>query len=347
MIIFVVLAIAAAASATGLIYQWLGTRRDRRSLPPPGELIEVDGLTMHVNVAGEGQPVVVFVSGISSSSLNWTALQRRVAACTTAVAYDRPGLGWSGPSRRNLTAAWHARALRDLLRTRGLPPPFVLVAHSFGSYIAQIFADRYEDDVAAVLLVDPIGWEEWVEPGRDARRLIQGATLFGRIGALLAALGIVRLAVRRFRAGAPGVGRAVLGGFGRQAVAAVSRVMGEVGKMPPEVWDAIQAHWSHPRAFLAMARQFAVLPASADEVRAHAASRTRPWSFPLVVLGAEQAPELKVRVQQEIATRSTAGEWIAAAGAGHWIHLDRPDAVMETLTRLIRRGAPGRSSPGS
>lgn len=347
----VALALVAAAA---LLYQGIGTRRDARRLPPPGRLVEVEGVTLHLRPLGEGAPAVVFVSGIAASCLNWWGLQRDLARSTRTVSYDRPGLGWSPLGPRGLTAADHARHLRAALAALGVAPPYVFVAHSFGAYVAALCADGDPEAVGGLVLVDPITWEEWIAPGQAERRVLRGGAAVARLGAALAALGVVRHAVRRFRRGSAGVGRAILGSFGARATEAVSRVMGEVGKMPPEVWDAVQAHWSHPRAFVAMARHFAALPQGAREV--HDAARDRPvrWSMPLVVLGAGDASPAKRTAQEALAAQSSRGRYVRVPDAGHWIHLDRPAAVREAVLEIaaaVRSADPvevgRRSSAGS
>jgi pimeloyl-ACP methyl ester carboxylesterase len=325
-----------AVVAAGLAFQWIGTRRDARRLPPPGHLYEVEGLRVHLHALGAGAPPVVFLSGIATSSINWSGAQREIARVTTAVAYDRPGFGWSGPGRAGLTAADHARHLRRVLRQEGLAPPYVLVAHSFGAYIAELFTAAHEAEVAGLVLVDPISWREWIAPDAARRRLLLGGQLFAWTGAVLSALGLVRFAVSRFRRGREGVGRALLGSFGREAVAAVSRVMGEIAKMPPDTWDAIQAHWSRPRAFLAMARHLRSLRASARQVRASTREQVAPWAMPLVVLAGARCPAEWRGAQQETAGRSSRGRFELVEEAGHWVHLDRPEIVHRTILEILR-----------
>jgi pimeloyl-ACP methyl ester carboxylesterase len=280
------------------------------------------------------------MSGIAASCLNWAAVQRAVAPHALAVTTDRAGLGWSDLGPRGLTATDHAVHLRAALGHAGIAPPFLLVAHSYGGVVAQMFATRFEADVSGMLLLDPISWRDWADPGPLERRTLRGGMAFARIGAALAALGLVGFAVRRFRGGSEGVGRALLGSFGPHAVQAVSRVLGEVGKMPPDTWDAIQYHWSRPRSFLAMARHFAALPRSARLLRDEHSTAT-PWTFPLVVLGASDHPPAARARQEEIARRSSRGRYEAVAGAGHWVHLDRHDAVQEAILELVRSHAVG------
>jgi pimeloyl-ACP methyl ester carboxylesterase len=335
-VLAVVLGIAAALLLAALVYQEIGERRDARRSAAPGRFLEVEGLALHLSSLGTGAPPVVFVSGIAASCLNWSVLQRDVAGHSQAIAYDRPGLGWSELGPSGLTARQHAAMLRLLLSGAGVAPPFLLVAHSFGAFVAQLFTDEHPADVAGLVLVDPVVWPEWIAPDRDQRYLLLGGALVARVGALLAALGVVRAAVGRYRRGSEGMGRALLGAFGAPAVAAVSRVMGEVGKMPPETWDAIQAHWSRPRSFLAMARHFAALPASAREVRDAELARTTPWTMPLVVLGACSLTDSQRVGQRRLAAQSTRGRHVPVPGAGHWIHLDRPAVVREVILEILR-----------
>jgi pimeloyl-ACP methyl ester carboxylesterase len=283
---------------------------------------------------------VVFVSGIAASCLNWVGVQRAVSPHALTVTSDRAGLGWSDLGPRRLTAADHAVHLRTALRSAGVPPPFLLVAHSYGSFVAQFFAARFEADVAGLLLLDPISWREWADPGPVERRMLRGGAAFARVGAALAALGIVGFAVKRFRGGAEGVGRAVLGSFGQHAVKAVSRVMGEVGKMPPDTWDAIQHHWSRPRSFIAMARHFGALPRSARLLRDQQSKGTS-WAFPLVVLGAAGNPTAVRAMQGDIARLSSRGRYEAVTGAGHWVHLDRPEVVQGAILDMARAWTEG------
>ena len=272
----------------------------------------------------------MFVSGIAASCLNWVGVQRAIAPHAQAVTTDRAGLGWSDPGPRGLAAADHAAHLLVALCAAAIDPPYVFVGHSYGAYVVQLIARQRQDAVAGAVLLDPISWREWVTPGPSHRRMLRGGVLFSRVGAVLAALGVVGFAVRRFRGGSERTGRALLGTFGATATAAVSRVLGEVGKMPPDTWDAIQFHWSQPRAFVAMARHFQGLPRSAAQVR-DAEAAGRRWSFPLAVLGAGQNGEESRREQRRIAQLSSRGRYDEVPGAGHWVHLDAPDVVTRAI----------------
>jgi pimeloyl-ACP methyl ester carboxylesterase len=318
---------------TGVVYQQIGLRRDARLVPPPGRLVDVDGRRIHVLALGKGTPAVVFESGIAASSLNWATVQREVGRTTAAIAYDRPGFGWSASAPGPADASTACARLRSLLAAVGLAPPYVFVGHSFASYILQIYACRHPGEVAGVVLVDPITHEDWRAPGRDERHVLRGGVLFARIGAVVAASGLLRMLLSRLEGGSAAAGRAVLRSFGSRATTAVTGVVGQVGKMPREVWPAIRAHWSRPRSFLTMARHFQALPESARQVEA-ALATAPPWTFPLVVLTATQS-ESQVARHRALAARSRRGIQVTVDGTGHWIHLDAPDSVVAAVNDVL------------
>src|SRR5215210_2389409 len=88
----------------GAIYQAIGTEVYRRIYPPPGELVDVGGHSLHINCLGEGSPTVILESGLGAGSVDWANIQPEVADTTRVCAYDQAGSGWSepGPEPRDL-----------------------------------------------------------------------------------------------------------------------------------------------------------------------------------------------------------------------------------------------------
>lgn len=103
---------------------------------------------------GEGSPTVVLEAGLGGTTLDWVLVQPAVAAFTRVCSYDRGGYGWSEPSPSRRTAQAIVTELERLLDYARLPPPYVLVGHSFGGLVVQLFARERPAKTAGLVLVD-------------------------------------------------------------------------------------------------------------------------------------------------------------------------------------------------
>ena len=190
-----------ALAVAGAIYQVIATERAERAYPPPGEMVDVGGHSLHINCVGQGSPTVLLDAGSGGFSAQWVRVQRQVSGTTRVCAYDRAGLGWSemGPDPRD--ARQISSELHTLLSEDGIEGPYVLVGHSFGGMYMQTYAARYPDEVAGVALVDssadPDQFSQRPE-GRDSyepqKQSFAVVPLLARLGVSLPArLGVVRM----------------------------------------------------------------------------------------------------------------------------------------------------------
>lgn len=113
-----------------------------------------DGRRLHYMVKGEGNPTVVFESGLGFSRSTWGLIHPIVAKQTRAVVYDRAGTGQSDPDHKPRTLARMADDLSVLLDALG-PCPFILVGHSWGGPIIRVAANRKLSRIRGLVLVDP------------------------------------------------------------------------------------------------------------------------------------------------------------------------------------------------
>jgi pimeloyl-ACP methyl ester carboxylesterase len=98
---------------------------------------------------------VVLEAGATSFSGAWARVQPEVARTTRVCGYDRAGLGWSEAGDKPFDPRAVPDDLRRLLDTAGERAPHVLVGHGLGAAYARLFAGRYADQVAALILIDP------------------------------------------------------------------------------------------------------------------------------------------------------------------------------------------------
>ena len=125
-------------------------------IPPPGRMVHAAGEWVHIQCRGpKDAPTVVLEAGVMGWSSVWAWMFQHVPPNRRVCAWDRPGLGWSLPSRRPADAASSAVVLRAALAEQDVKMPMVLVGHSLGGLYSLVYENMYPDDVAALVLVDP------------------------------------------------------------------------------------------------------------------------------------------------------------------------------------------------
>jgi pimeloyl-ACP methyl ester carboxylesterase len=152
-VVYPVLAVYALC-AVGGGYETVRESLDRRMHPAPGQLIDVGGHRLHLSCTGSGSPTVILESGLGESGAYWTGISTAVGHDTRVCVYDRPGRGWSEPTSLPQDGFAVARDLHVLLERANVQAPFVLVGHSSGAQYVRIFAGRYPEQVAGMVLLD-------------------------------------------------------------------------------------------------------------------------------------------------------------------------------------------------
>lgn len=131
---------------------------DQRMLPyiEPGQLVDIGGrrINLHCMGAGVGGPTVVLMGGLFSWSLVWYKTQPVIAQRARICAFDRASYGFSDPAPRPQIVSDVVEDLHKVLETASLPGPYVLVGHSLGGLEARVYAQRWPQEVAGMVLVD-------------------------------------------------------------------------------------------------------------------------------------------------------------------------------------------------
>ena len=145
--------------------------------PPPGSLVDVGSHKLHIRCVGpSGGPTAILDAGAGNFSTVWSAVQDLLAPRLRSCAYDRAGSGWSEPGPLPRTAKQEAFELHALLEAAKISGAVILVGHSYGAIIARRYVDRYGEDVAGVVLVDPAhenGRFGQMRPGDKEARLVR------------------------------------------------------------------------------------------------------------------------------------------------------------------------------
>lgn len=245
---------------------------------------------------GEGSPVVV-LHGLFGSARNWQSVARRLAQTYRVLTPDLRNHGDS-PHARSMSYAEMADDVAALLESR-LSGPAALIGHSMGGKVAMHFALAHPERICRLAVVDvaPVSY------AHDFDTVIEG----------MMSLPVARLSSRReadaFLAGriaSPPLRQFLLQNLvndgdgyrwriGLEAIAANMPLL--MGFEPP----AADARYDGPTLFLGGAESDYIRP----DYRAAIEAR-----FP------------NARVEM-------------IAGAGHWVHVEQPDAFLRQLSAFL------------
>lgn len=114
---------------------------------------QVESLT----IRNPASPVVaVFEAGSRGTIDKWGRVLEGASRDATVFAYNRPGYGNSEAASTPRDGRTVVEELRQVLRHKGLKPPYVLVGHSLGGLYMQLFARAYPEEVKGLVLVDAV-----------------------------------------------------------------------------------------------------------------------------------------------------------------------------------------------
>jgi pimeloyl-ACP methyl ester carboxylesterase len=320
---------AATLIGVGFLYQWIGGHRDRLRFASPGRWVTIGrGCRLYLLEKGSGGPTVLFEAGIAATNLNWFHIQETVSRFTGTASYDRCGLGWSSPCRTARTPGNIAVELHELLQRAQIKPPYILVGHSFGGLVMRRYALLFPEDVAGVVLVDPMRCEEWppLDPSKQSE-LDRGKKL-SRYAVPIARFGLARLAVTSLLCRSGRVAQRLAGAAGDSGRQVLGRVTEEVGKMPSEVWPIVASHWSRPGFYAGMRSHVEAVPDTVREMQDAEPIR----NISVLVLTPGKSTPLS---DEDIGRIGDNVQQVIAPASAHWIHLDEPDLVIDSIREMV------------
>lgn len=304
----------------GLAYQATAAANELRKYTAPGKLIDIGGRRLHLHVKGAGSPTVILEAAGFGCSVDYDAIQSEIARTTRVCAYDRAGMGWSDPCRDPRGVRERVDDLRNLLRTAGIGPPYLLVGASAGGLIIELFARTYPEEVVGLVLIDALDEEALARLPRASAHLMKRVSL----GQLCARLGVLSL----------------FDPF-------------ELKKLPlreGSVRSALAyrtAPWNAARSFLDTLQRSEADLRGAPPLRAGLPLTVLTHGLIGDLLGPRPDPELLKEIepiwqslQAALAGRTSRGKQILAEKSGHRIIAQQPDLVVEAvreMTELIRK----------
>src|SRR5579871_456509 len=120
----------------------------------PGQLVDIGGRRLNLKCSGSGLPTVVLMAGLGSWSPVWFSTQPEIAKRTHVCTFDRAAYGFSDAPPKPQVLSDVPEDLHRALKAANLPGPYILIGHSVGGLEARMFAERWPEEVAGMVLVD-------------------------------------------------------------------------------------------------------------------------------------------------------------------------------------------------
>ena len=313
----------AQSTAPASTFTWWHDYADRSRQVPVDS-----GRTLHLLCEGRGSPTVILESGVGDGMTVWRKVQPALAQHHRVCAYDRAGLGLSPPGSqlRDLNAV--TEDLHRLIVRAHLRAPYILVGHSFGGLTQRLFARKNATRAAGLVLVDPP-----IE--NETARIAKAIPGFE----LIALQEIVR----------------------SRRCASAKELTGQCepgipDDAPPTI--AAQLRSSTRLHYMTQAAELEALIKGPDDQEIVQAG-TDLGNLPLVVLTSEQfttndqmpvelrtaAQNLWMTFHNEIASHSKRGKNRVVSGTGHYIQLERPEAVVAAVEEVAATSRLHRDEP--
>ncbi len=328
-ILLLLFALTVTLLLAGCLYQQLGGYLDRRRYAGDGRWIDIGkGRKLYLLEQGSDGPAVIFEAGIAATNLNWRHLQEMVSQFARTASYDRIGLGWSTACHTPRTPSNIAAELHEMLTNAGIEPPYVLVGHSFGGLVMRRFALLYPDEVTSMVLVDPMRCEEWPPLDPEKQSMLDRGARLSNFAIPIARVGLVRLAMTSLFCRSGRVAERLADAAGDGGKHVLGRIKSEVGKMPVELWPQVAAHWSRPGYYAGLRSHVAAIPDTVREM--HDAEPIR--GIPVLLLTPGSSCPLSEDCLRRIG--DNVRQQIAHDSA-HWIHLDEPELVVESIREIV------------
>lgn len=185
-VIFIIVAVIVLFIIVSFIRHKICSFRERKLLTPLGKIVEVNGHNMSVYTEGEGDKTLVFLSGGGTCSpiLDFKSLYSLLSNEYKIAVVEKFGYGFSDVVDEQRDIDTMLSETRMALEKAGIEGPYILCPHSMSGLEALYWAQKYPEEVEAV-----IGLDMAVPAYYDEMRISIPITKLGQYGA---ALGITR-----------------------------------------------------------------------------------------------------------------------------------------------------------
>ncbi|ERN39814.1 putative hydrolase or acyltransferase (alpha/beta hydrolase superfamily) [Rubidibacter lacunae KORDI 51-2] len=309
------------------IYQSIASWLEDRS-PPPGKLISVGSHRLHIYTVGEASPTIVLDHSLGG--VEGYFLIQELSKLARVCIYDRAGYGWSDRAPSPRSSDQIVKELNVLLSKAAVEPPYILVGNSFGSYNVRLYAHRFPEKVAGIVLTDALYETEMLEMTASLKVLRIIFTLGFLMSTLGSFLGIVRLL-------------RILNIF--------ELLKPELRHVSKDSLDSVKRSFCRPKHWITMTREMMNLDRSARQARAaayfsetpivsiKASSFFKPSIWTLVI-PLKSANRLRENMHIKLCTLSAKFFQVEASSSSHFVWVDQPEIIVDAVKKVLSETDP-------
>jgi pimeloyl-ACP methyl ester carboxylesterase len=313
--------VIAALVVVGAGYQWQAAASDRAQYPAPGTLYAIDGLQMHLDCRGQGEPTVILESGLLSGSSSWRLVHDPLSEVTRICAYDRAGMDWSTPTDQPVDATNVTRSLHELLEVAGVEGPQIILGMSAGGVFVREYYRRYPEQIVGMVLVDSSHEQQGarlpeIGDSTQMSSILSLCSWFQPIG-VIRAFRLIDPFLNQYEL--PEEALALARANAYQSHSCASLLLESEG-FQREIYDA------EP-------------PGSLGDLPLTVLSQGKPpeanETFGMTLEDAEKMAIVWDELQNELTALSSVGHRLKAMQSGHVIQLEQPQIVIDEVTALV------------
>jgi len=296
--------------------------------PAPGKLVKVGDHSLHLNCTGEGPATIVFESGGGSWSHDWHNLQAEVEKIAQVCSYDRAGFGWSEKAESPRDFNNMVADLNQLLINGEVEGPYIFVGASLGGALVQLYAQKYPENVAGMLLLDARGKAQMrmldLHPGLlpppSVMKVANVVSSMGLVSPILSMVGVEAI----LKPAHPN-----FGGYDQSIKDVYLDATGLANNIDAMLQEALIDDLSEQQTYAIE---------TLGNIPLIVVSHGKENRFDGLEMGDAKRDEIEAfwqALQMEMVFLSTRGELVIAEDSGHLIQFDQPKLVIDSIKKLI------------
>jgi pimeloyl-ACP methyl ester carboxylesterase len=140
------------------LYHQISLKTENDKIKPNGQLVNAGGNNLHIYTEGENlnAPALIFLSGAGTAApvYDFKPLYSLLSGRYRVAVVEKFGYGYAdftGASRDIDTVLAQSR---EALKLAGIPPPYVLIAHSMSGLEAICWSVKYPDEITGIVGLD-------------------------------------------------------------------------------------------------------------------------------------------------------------------------------------------------